>query len=74
MKVISERLGHASAKMTLDVYTRSLPTLQREAAGRMEDIVAAECKPGAVAKLMLLFKPVPATPVLRTGQNQTSGR
>ncbi|MDQ6780539.1 MAG: site-specific integrase [Candidatus Eremiobacteraeota bacterium] len=39
VKVISERLGHASAKMTLDVYTRALPTLQREAADRMEDII-----------------------------------
>lgn len=39
VKVISERLGHASAKMTLDVYTRALPTLQREAAAQMEEIV-----------------------------------
>ncbi len=40
VKVISERLGHSSAKMTLDVYARALPTLQREAADRMEAIIA----------------------------------
>jgi integrase len=40
VKVISERLGHSSAKMTLDVYARALPTLQREAADRLETIIA----------------------------------
>jgi integrase len=40
VKVISERLGHSSAKMTLDVYARAMPTLQREAADRLESIIA----------------------------------
>lgn len=40
VKVISERLGHSSAKMTLDVYARAMPTLQREAADRLETIIA----------------------------------
>jgi len=39
VKVMSERLGHSSAKMTLDVYTKALPTLQRQAAATMEAIV-----------------------------------
>ena len=39
VKIVSERLGHSSAKMTLDVYTRALPTLQREAATRMESMI-----------------------------------
>ena len=39
VKVVSERLGHASAKMTLDVYTRAMPTLQKEAASRMESMI-----------------------------------
>jgi integrase len=36
VKVVSERLGHSSAKMTLDVYAHALPTLQREAAAQIE--------------------------------------
>lgn len=39
VKVLAERLGHSSAKMTLDVYTRALPTLQRDAATRMERMI-----------------------------------
>ena len=31
VKVISERLGHASTKITLDRYSHSLPTMQKEA-------------------------------------------
>ena len=32
VKVVQERLGHASAKMTLDVYAHHVPSLQKEAA------------------------------------------
>jgi integrase len=39
VKVVSERLGHSSAQMTLDVYTRALPTLQRDAAALMERLM-----------------------------------
>jgi integrase len=39
VKVVAERLGHSSAKMTLDVYTRALPTLQRDAAAQMESLM-----------------------------------
>lgn len=35
-KVVSEMLGHAQVSITLDVYSHVLPTLQREAASRMD--------------------------------------
>jgi len=35
-KVVSERLGHASVKMTLDVYSHVLPTMQQGAAEKLE--------------------------------------
>lgn len=38
VKVVSERLGHSSAKMTLDVYAHSMPTLQKPAAAKIESI------------------------------------
>jgi integrase len=37
VKVVSERLGHSTTKMTLDVYSHALPTLQREAADRIDE-------------------------------------
>ncbi len=40
IKVVQERLGHASAKMTLDVYAKAVPTSQREAAFRMDSVLA----------------------------------
>ena len=36
-KVVSERLGHSTVAITLDVYSHAIPSLQREAA----DAVAA---------------------------------
>ena len=39
VKLCPERLGHSSAKMTLDVYTEALLTLERAAAATMEAIV-----------------------------------
>ena len=36
VKVVSERLGHASASLTLDVYSHVLPDMQQAAADRME--------------------------------------
>ena len=46
VKVVSERLGHSSAKMTLDVYTRAVPTLQRDAAALMEQLVSGTAPQG----------------------------
>jgi integrase len=39
IKVVQERLGHFSATMTVDVYAKAFPTLQREAAIRMDSIL-----------------------------------
>ena len=36
VKVVSERLGHASAAMTLDVYSHVLPGMQEEATAKLE--------------------------------------
>ena len=41
VKVVSERLGHASAALTLDVYSHVLPDMQHGAAERMERIIGA---------------------------------
>lgn len=40
-KVVQERLGHASAKTTLDVYAKAVPSLQKESAARMDSILGA---------------------------------
>jgi integrase len=39
VKVVSERLGHASAALTLDVYSHVLPDMQQRAAERLEQIL-----------------------------------
>lgn len=39
-KVVSERLGHASIKLTLDVYSYVLPNIQQEAAAKLDAILA----------------------------------
>ncbi len=39
IKAVQERLGHASAKMTLDVYAKAVPSIQREVADQMTGIV-----------------------------------
>jgi len=38
-KVVSERLGHATVAMTLDVYSHVTPTMQREAAAAVAAIL-----------------------------------
>lgn len=37
-KIVSERLGHSTISITLDLYTHSLPLLQKEAAERLDSI------------------------------------
>ena len=41
VKVISERLGHASSKITLDRYSHSLPTMQKEATKAFDNFIYA---------------------------------
>jgi integrase len=38
VKVVSERLGHASIQLTLDTYSHVLPTMQRKAAEKMNAV------------------------------------
>ena len=44
-KVVQERLGHASVKVTLDTYTHVLPPMHRAAASRIADLVDASTMP-----------------------------
>lgn len=37
-KVVSERLGHSTIVLTLDVYSHVLPTVQKEATKKLEGI------------------------------------
>lgn len=39
VKVVSERLGHSSIKITLDTYAHVLPTMQKSAADRMQKLL-----------------------------------
>ena len=41
VKVVSERLGHGSAALTLDVYSHVLPDMQQGAADRIEAMLAS---------------------------------
>jgi len=38
-KVVQERLGHASIKITLDVYSHVAPGIQQAAANKFDDMV-----------------------------------
>ena len=38
-KVVSERLGHASITLTLDVYSHVLPTMQEAASEKLEKML-----------------------------------
>lgn len=38
-KVVAERLGHLGVRLTLEVYSQVLPTMQREAADSLDDLL-----------------------------------
>ena len=38
-KVVSERLGHSTVVLTLDVYSHVLPTMQQDATDQLEDMI-----------------------------------
>jgi integrase len=42
LKVVSERLGHARASTTLDIYSHLLPGMQEEAARRVDELFGGE--------------------------------
>ena len=46
-KVVQERLGHADIGITLNVYSHVLPSMQADAAVKMDDIL---CKPIDVSR------------------------
>ena len=37
--VVSRRLGHAKASITLDVYGHLIPTMQAEAANQIDELI-----------------------------------
>lgn len=39
VKVVSERLGHSSVRITYDIYSHLMPGMQREAGNRLEDLL-----------------------------------
>jgi integrase len=49
-KVVQERLGHSQISVTLDIYSHVLPTMQVEAAGRMDQLLKAPSLPIRRAK------------------------
>ena len=49
VKVVSERLGHASATVTLGVYAHVMPGMQREGADRLALLVYGQGSDGVVA-------------------------
>jgi integrase len=38
-KVVAERLGHTSVKMTLDTYSHVLPSMQKDATDKLEKLI-----------------------------------
>ena len=40
-KIVSERLGHSTIGVTMDVYSPLLPGMQREAASKLDHLVTA---------------------------------
>ena len=40
-KVVSERLGHSTVAVTLDIYSHVVPSLQVQAASQLEELLAS---------------------------------
>ncbi len=38
-KIVQEKLGHAQISLTLDTYSHALPSIQREAADKLEGVL-----------------------------------
>ncbi|HET6384697.1 MAG TPA: hypothetical protein VFJ58_14995 [Armatimonadota bacterium] len=45
-KVVSERLGHSTIGITLDTYSHLIPTIQQEAAARVNALLAPSADSG----------------------------
>jgi integrase len=46
VKVVSDRLGHTTTQLTLDIYAHVLPAMDAEAVQRFADLVLGEGRPG----------------------------
>ena len=44
--VVAEMLGHSTVGVTLDTYSHVLPTLQEEAAAKMDPLLVSEVAGG----------------------------
>ena len=42
-KIVAERLGHTSVKMTLDTYSHVLPDMQQSATDKLETMLYRKC-------------------------------
>jgi hypothetical protein len=55
---VSKQLGHASIKMTVDIYGHFIPGANRQAVERLDDpeavLPATECNPGATSNEPIL--------------------
>jgi integrase len=40
-KIVSEMLGHSTVAITLDIYSHVTPTMQRQAAKAMDELLAS---------------------------------
>jgi hypothetical protein len=49
VKVVSERLGHATTQLTLDIYAHVLPAMDAEAVQRFAALVLGEGSPVSTA-------------------------
>jgi integrase len=43
-KVVQEILGHSSISITMDLYSHVLPSVQHEAAGKVDDVLRGSLK------------------------------
>jgi integrase len=41
-KIVSERLGHSSTSITLDLYSHVIPGLQEEAAAKLGEMILGD--------------------------------
>ena len=48
-KVVQERLGHSQISVTLDTYSHVLPSMQREAAAKMDEMLRPQPASSATA-------------------------
>ena len=51
-KVVSERLGHSSTRITLDVYSHVLPGMQEAAARDFDDLIKGRAQAASVNKVL----------------------